>query len=158
MYPSVVMPPAAYKFRPCHLSSPRRGEGFCGTSTYSLHPSLCANSFISPSAINSSFCDALCTLFVSPLMCFHPTYSAMYPTILFCHVSYQTKERLDSCIFCWSVYPRAGSLSLNCLFSLCHMLRPSTKLLSVSRLIHAFYPWCDSWLPYSFSASRITYH
>ena len=98
--PSVVMPPAAYKFRPCHLSSPRRGEGFCGTSTYSLHPSLCANSFISPSAINSSFCDALCTLFVSPLMCFHPTYSAMYPTILFCHVSYQTKERLDSCIFC----------------------------------------------------------
>ena len=59
MYPSVVMPPAAYKFRPCHLSSPRRGEGFCGTSTYSLHPSLCANSFISPSAINSSCCDAL---------------------------------------------------------------------------------------------------
>ena len=37
-------------------------------------------------------------------------------------------------------YSRAGSLSLNYLFSLCHMLRPSTKLLSVSRLIRAFYP------------------
>ena len=45
---------------------------------------------------------------------------------------------------CKSVYLRAGSLSLNCSFSLCHMLTPSTKLSNVSRLIVVFDPWCDS--------------
>ena len=75
----------------CHLSSPRRVEGFCGTSTSFLHPGLCANSFISPSAINSSRGDAFNNVVFS--FC---TASDVLSSNVFCHVfyhvSYQTKE------------------------------------------------------------------
>ena len=104
-----------------------------------------AYSCICPSTIHRLYCDVLCSFLRCLWCCF---YSTLYST----KKDWILASSAEVCT-------RGQALYLtNCSFSFCHMLRPSTKLLSVSRLIRVSYPWCDSWLPYPFSASRITYH